>query len=809
MCIEGDNAPYAQVQTKFAEERGIAYMRLFDRNSLVSQILLIFIVFNIIAMLSFAFYVLQQDRKSTIKNMEDSLQAIAAEKANTVSLVMGQIVKDTESLAKWTSEYLVAEENTGLSDYYKTAVNGILYREAGDNSKSLKRSAVYFPATGQLTEDVVRDINATEKLDAVFKKMLEGNPYVQWIYIATEEGLLRIYPYSSVAMYDASHMQKEDPFYLAANQYNNPERKPVWTNPYVDYLGTGWMITCSVPLYKEDKFIGVACIDVRLDTIQNEFLADFRLGESGIAYLLEKSGDIIYHPSFVPKGDDQGQTFLTNIIEDTELDVNYKAALEKILSGKEGVISYTASNKKNYNQTIAFAPVDWQPWVLAVEVNQNQYLSINNLEKSSLMLFSIIFLLVFICFAIFLYRQYSRPFKHLIDRAKSISNGNFDLQDPIYNYTEVEALSNTFNSMSTKIKDYTDNLIQKNNEIQSIINGIGGLLMILTPQYDIITMNQKSIEAFGVKEEFIKGMKCYEIITGCNTICKGCKLRESLLTKSKKYSRITLTNDIFQNTYYPIVTNENEVSEIIVYSQKITKRVMLEKELSQSEKMSEIGQLTSAIAHELKNPLAAIKGSSYLLTAYTKNYQDEYIGESINTIVQATENAEDIIYNLLEFSSPAKGNYTQGNITKIIDQIVILTRRNSIHRNIVIETRFDPNPLLYYGETEPLKHIFLNLISNAINAMQTGGTILIQGYYTKNGEENLILSVKDDGPGIDDKLKDKVFNPFFTTDTTGKGSGMGLWITKVMVEKMQGTITLNSKRGKGTEFIITLPVNKE
>jgi len=785
-------------------------MRLFDRNSLVSQILLVFIAFNIIAMLSFTFYVLQQDRKSTIKNMEDSLQAIAAEKANTVSLVMGQIVKDTESLAKWTNEFLASEESTSLPDYYKTAVNGVLYREAGENSKSLKQSAVYFPATGQLTEQVKRSINATEKLDTVFEKTMDGNPYVQWVYIATEEGLLRIYPYSSVAMFDASHMQTEDPFYVVANQYNNPERKAVWTNPYVDYLGTGWMITCSVPLYEGDKFIGVACIDVRLDTIQNEFLADFRLGESGFAYLLEKSGTIIYHPSFVPRGDDQGQMFLTNIIEDTKLDVNYKEALEKILSGKEGVISYTDLINKSQNyQTVAYAPVDWQPWILAVEVNQNHYLSISNLEKSSLMIFSIIFLLAIICFAIFLYRQYSRPFKHLINRAKSISNGNFDLEDPIYNYTEVEALSNTFNSMSTKIKDYTDNLIQKNNEIQSIINGIGGLLMILTPQYDIITMNQKSIEAFGVKEELIKGMKCYEIITGGNTICKGCKLRESLLTKSKKYSRITLTNDIFQNTYYPILTNENEVSEIIVYSQKITKRVMLEKELSQSEKMSEIGQLTSAIAHELKNPLAAIKGSSYLLTAYTKNYQDEYIGESINAIVQATENAENIIYSLLEFSSPAKGNYTQGNITKIIDQIVLLTRRSSIYRNIVIETRFDPNPLIYYGETEPLKHIFLNLISNAINAMEAGGTILIQGYYTKNDEENLILSVKDDGPGIDDKLKDKVFNPFFTTDITGKGSGMGLWITKVMVEKMQGTITLNSKRGKGTEFIITLPVNKE
>lgn len=791
-------------------EGEIAPMRLFDRNSLVSQILLIFIVFNIIAMFSFAFYVLQQDRKSTIKNMEDSLQAIAAEKANTVSLVMGQIVKETESLAKWTTEFLASEESTTLPDYYKTAVNGVLHREVGNNSVSPKRSAVYFPATGQLTEEIVRCINATEKLDTVFEKMQEGNPYVQWIYIATEEGLLRIYPYSSVAMFDASHMQKEDPFYVAANQYNNPERKTVWTNPYVDYLGTGWMITCSVPLYDEDEFIGVACIDVRLDTIQNEFLADFRLGDSGIAYLLEKSGTIIYHPSYVPMGDDQGQMFLTNILEETKRNMNYKAALEKILSGNEGVLSYTALINKSQNyQTIAYATVDWQPWILAVEVNQNHYLSISNLEKSSLMLFSIVFLLIFICFAFFLYRQYSRPFKHLIDRAKSISDGNFELQDPIYNYTEVEALSNTFNSMSTKIKDYTDNLIKKNNEIQSIINGIGGLLMILTPEYDIITMNQKSIEAFGKKEEEIKGMKCHELITGCEKTCKGCKLRESLLTKSTKYSRITLTNDIFQNTYYPILTTENEVLEIIVYSQKITKRVMLEKELSQSEKMSEIGQLTSAIAHELKNPLAAIKGSSYLLTAYTKNYQDETIGESINAIMQATENAEDIIYSLLEFSSPAKGNYTQGNITKIIDQIVLLTRRSSIYQNIVIETKFDPNPLLYYGDTEPLKHIFLNLVSNAINAMETGGTIRIQGYYSKNDEGSLILSVKDDGPGIDDQLKDTVFDPFFTTDTSGKGTGMGLWITKIMVEKMQGTISLNSTKGKGTEFIITLPNIRE
>ena len=639
---------------------------------------------------------------------------------------------------------------------------------------------------------------------------MDRNPYLQWAYIATEDGLLRIFPYSSVDMFDPNHIQNNDPFYIVANEENNPERKAVWSSPYVDYMGTGWMITCSVPLYEGDRFIGVACVDVRLDTIQEEFMADFRLGDSGFAFLLENSGAIIYHPTFVPEGHYQGQMFLTNIVKDTNLDSNYKEALKKILVNGDGVITYSNSDQKKQSQVIAYATVKSQPWILAVEINQTQYLSINEFDTSSFTLFILFILSIYICLAIFLYRQYSKPFSHLINRAKAISDGNFYLEEPLYNYTEIETLSNTFNLMSTKVKDYTDSLIKKNNEIQSIINGIGGLLMILNPELEIITINEKSLMALNKKEEETKGKKCHQVMVSCNKICKGCKIKDSIRTKSTKFSRIAIKDDIFQNTYYPIMTSENEVSEIVVYSQKITKRVLLEKELSQSEKMSEIGQLTSAIAHELKNPLAIIKGASYLLTAYTKENKDEVVNESIETIIQNTENAENVIYNLLEFSSPTKGNYSQGNITKIIDQIILITRRNSIYRNIMIETKFDPNPLLYNGDTEPLKHIFLNLISNAINVLEAGGEILIRGYYEKNEDEDkLILSVKDNGSGIEEDLKGKIFDPFFTTDITGKGSGMGLWITKIMVEKMQGSIEVNSCKGNGTEFIITLPVNKE
>ena len=236
---------------------------------------------------------------------------------------------------------------------------------------------------------------------------------------------------------------------------------------------------------------------------------------------------------------------------------------------------------------------------------------------------------------------------------------------------------------------------------------------------------------------------------------------------------------------------------------------MLEKELSQSEKMSEIGQLTSAIAHELKNPLAVIKGSAYLLKA-SNEHMDETTEMSIDSILQTTDYAEKVIYNLLEFSSPSKNKQKQSNVTKIIDQVILLTRRNSIHRSITIETYFSPNPLFYLGDAEPLKHIFLNLISNAINAIEDGGQIIITGAGEKTGGgESLVLTVEDNGTGIDKKIQEKIFEPFFTTDDTGSGSGMGLWITKIMIEKMQGNIQLVSDKGTGSKFIITLPMNKE
>ncbi|QHI73305.1 ATP-binding protein [Aminipila terrae] len=776
-------------------------MKLLDRKSLVSQIMIIFLLFNIVVVTVFTAYITNQDRRETVKNVQDSMQAIASEKANTLSLIIGQIQQETEGFADFATEYIGKETNTKLSDDYVRESDNTLHRNLNDSDNSDMSSSIFFPAIDELSLNTIRTINATEKLDKMMGYMIKRNPYIQWVYIATEDGFLRLFPYSSIDIYDPGHLQKNDPFYLAANQKNNPQRKTVWTNPYMDYFGKGWVITCSVPLYQGDNFIGVACVDVCLDTLNDQFLKDFRLGEGGIVYLLQDNGNVIYHPGIVPKNGTRGKTFLTNIVNHKNLFSQYRNALKKILCKENGVISYRDENDKNH--MIAHAKVVGQPWIVGVEIVQNQYFEINNLGKNNLWHFSLTLLLVYIIIAVFLYRQYSRPFDTLVSRAKTIAEGNFEYKEPIYNYTEIKILSEAFNTMSAKMKDYTENLIHKNIEIQSVIDSIGGMLMFVSPNMSITNINKKAMVALGKSKEELQGKKCHEILMGCDRICNACAIQKTIRTKSTQFSRIVLGEDILQNMYYPVMNADGQVTEIIVQSQKVTKQVLLEKELAQKEKMSEIGQLTAAIAHELKNPLAIIKGSSYLISAYAKEYENRELDESVNTVIQSTQNAEDVIYNLLNFSSSALTKTTQGNITKIVEQVILLTKRNSIAKNIKYITEFQPDPLIYEGNAEPFKSIIMNLVSNAINAIGEGGTITIQGYYY---EDQMIISVKDDGKGVEDKFKTRIFEPFVTADTSGSGTGMGLWITKIMVEKMHGTIKLNSELGEKTEFIISVPL---
>ena len=223
----------------------------------------------------------------------------------------------------------------------------------------------------------------------------------------------------------------------------------------------------------------------------------------------------------------------------------------------------------------------------------------------------------------------------------------------------------------------------------------------------------------------------------------------------------------------------------------------------QKEKLAGIGQISSAIAHELKTPLAVIKGSVYLLAAHTIDYKNPKINENIDLISSEVEDAEKVIYNILDYSGIGKEGMEDIDVTKVVNQILFQKVRERVKQSTKTRVLFDVDPLRYYGEIEPLKTILQNVISNAINALPEGGSLLISGGYKNNNSVSIVVS--DNGYGISEDAMKHIFKPFIKGNLSGKGTGLGLWITKMMVERMKGKISIESKIGNGTKVTIELP----
>ncbi|MEA4986745.1 MAG: ATP-binding protein [Anaerovorax sp.] len=782
-------------------------MKNLVRKSLVTNILIVFVFFNTISLLVFTFFVIQQDKQTARRNVESSLLALASEKANSISMIMKNVAHEAENTATWAEEYITdTDYGVTLSEGYYFNQEGALMRKKPKNETDY--SAVFFPADKELTAEAIRTINLTEKLDPRFQEVPDRQEVVRWIYISTEEGLLRCYPYSGMGVFMPNHQQKEDPFYVAANAENNPNRETIWTKPYVDYLGTGWLISCSHPVYYKDSLFGVVSADIGIDTLREKFLTDFTLGESGIIYLLSENGDIIFHPEYVTPVTKQGQLFLDNIFKKSETNESKKKALETALSKRKGMISYALSDDSASLRTLTFAPIEGLPWTLILEIDRSEYTAIHRIERNNFLIFLFLLLSAVFTFGFVLLKKYSKPMNQLVSQAKNIAAGNFNDTKRLEGYSEIETLSEAFCFMSERVKKYTERLLKKNGEIESIFNSISGILMIVTPKGEIRMINEKGKKIIGFLKE--KKCYCYDIFSNREGICEGCKLKEVVLNKEAAYARMPINGEIYNNAYYPIINVNNEVDEIVVFSQRVTKSILMEKELQQAEKLAGIGQISSAIAHELKNPLAVIKGSMYLLEAYTMEKEDTEVNEIITTVSDTVNEAEKVIYSLLDFSAREEDKNVLVDVTKIINQILLLNNRDCIRYGITIEKHFKPNPFIYFGKAEPLKNILQNIIANAIKALQNGGKIKIEGSLVGEiGKQEMRLCFSDNGPGIPIEYLNKIYTPFFTTDREGSGTGLGLWITKMLVEKMGGRIEVESQVGLGTAFTLYFPINEK
>jgi signal transduction histidine kinase len=250
---------------------------------------------------------------------------------------------------------------------------------------------------------------------------------------------------------------------------------------------------------------------------------------------------------------------------------------------------------------------------------------------------------------------------------------------------------------------------------------------------------------------------------------------------------------------YSINTIRNDKNQPIGYVgiiRDLSEKKLMERTLLRSQRLAAIGELSSMIGHDLRNPLAAIRNADYFMTKKCGDCQKPQIMTMLNIINKSIEHANNIINDLLEYSKEIRLDISSTTSKRLLEKALpmIVLPENLKLIDLTNDSQFKAD------ETKTIR-VYLNLIKNALDAMPDGGTLEIKSYY-ENGYVN--ISFADTGQGIPADTMAVIFSPLFTTKA--QGMGLGLSISKRVVEAHGGKISVVSEVGKGTTFTITFPL---
>jgi PAS domain S-box-containing protein len=259
------------------------------------------------------------------------------------------------------------------------------------------------------------------------------------------------------------------------------------------------------------------------------------------------------------------------------------------------------------------------------------------------------------------------------------------------------------------------------------------------------------------------------------------------------------TSKIFDTIKVPLFHEDGTREGLVIIGRDITTLRQTEERLNRTEKLSVVGELSASVAHEIRNPLTSLKGFVQLLQMEDDKHQDYY-----QIMIDELNRINHIVGELLLLAKPQHLQYTKLAIQKILKDVISLLGVEATLYNVQIESNFPKEDLILECEPNQLKQLFINLIKNSIEASKNGGTIWISLGQIENNQVS--ITVKDNGCGISKERLEKVGEPFYSSKE--KGTGLGLTVSYKIVQSHQGTIHFDSEIDFGTTVDIILPIEQ-
>ncbi len=430
-----------------------------------------------------------------------------------------------------------------------------------------------------------------------------------------------------------------------------------------------------------------------------------------------------------------------------------------------------------------------------------------------------------------------------------------DLKDPYqvmneympFGYvTKSSSIGKLRNSINNAVKYYTQ--IVKNRQLKNflnnILNSMPSILVVVDVYGQVTLWNKEAEKITGATADQVQGCQLVEVLPQLagemenvrQVICDSQPRKDKLIQKNGDKT------SVMNIMIYPLL--KNGVEGAVIHVDDITERVRFEEMMIQSEKMLSLGGLAAGMAHEINNPLSGILQNTQVMENRLKNdspinketakecgtniegikayMSQRKIFRMIDSIMKSGIRAAEIVNNMLSFSRESASKFTSQNLWELMDKAIELAlhdydlKKKYDFRMIKIVRNYDTSMPQVHCEASMIQQVFLNILRNGAQAMAMNEDDELtekNNIFTLRvmSEGNLArIEIIDNGPGMDEATCKRIFDPFFTTKEVNSGTGLGLSVSYyIITENHNGTITAESTPGKGTKFIICLPIKKE
>lgn len=484
------------------------------------------------------------------------------------------------------------------------------------------------------------------------------------------------------------------------------------------------------------------------------------------------------------------------------------AVSQAVKTGANVVFATKVHGLKVLKSFIPMFKSDQSVYIISIVMDYKTISQVLNEQLMNYIAISAVLLIIVIMVSYVLAGYIIRPIESMLIKVKDVSEGRFDTPLALNSKDEFGLLSSKINAMTRSLSDYTNQLKQAVEENKSVKDHLES----------IIQQTADAIHTVDWSGRVIQVNKAFEDLygwTGNEVLGKPLNIVPDFLQEEESRKLIALRNgeqlpptetlrlkkdgslvEVSISTA-PVRDDDGNILSFISVSRDMTERNKMDELLRRSEKLTTVGQLAAGVAHEIRNPLTTLRG---FLQLQRENNRLSPLHNEI--MLSELDRINLIVSEFLILAKPQAIQFQVKSIRNILSDVVSLLNSQAHLFGIEFKFEFEPEDYKVHCEENQMKQVFINIIKNAIEAMESGGIITIELF--RLSREEIGITITDQGIGIPSDMMPKLGEPFFTSKENG--TGLGLMISQGIIEGHKGMMEIFSKPGQGTRVDIVLPL---